>query len=62
MCVHKREANRKMSQAHDKINKERAAERLKRQGGDGSAVVREALSLAGLIKRQPGRPSTNTTV
>ena len=62
MCVHKREASRKMSQAHDKINKERATERLKRQGGDGSNVVREALSLAGLVNRPPGRPSTSTTV
>ena len=51
MCVHKREANRKMSQAHDKINKERAAERRGVVTGAGK-VLREALADSGLIRRR----------
>jgi hypothetical protein len=51
MCVHKRESNRKMSQAHDKINKERAAERRGVTTGIGK-VLREALADAGLIRRR----------
>ena len=60
MCVHKREANRKMSQAHDKINKERAAERLKRQGFARHLAVLDNLLSGGLVKRQSAsRPSAN---
>jgi len=51
MCVHKREPNRKMSQAHDKINKERAAERRGVVTGAGK-VLREALADSGLIRRR----------
>lgn len=51
MCVHKRESNRKMSQAHDKINKERAAGRRGVTTGVGK-VLREALADSGLIRRR----------
>lgn len=51
MCVHKREANRKMSQAHDKINKERAAERRGVVVGRSKEVLGNLLQ-GGLVKRQ----------
>jgi len=51
MCVHKREANRKMSQAHDKINKERAADRRGVVTGRSKEVLDNLLS-GGLVKRQ----------
>lgn len=51
MCVHKRESNRKMSQAQDKINKERAAERRGVVTGR-SKEVRDNLLQGGLVKRQ----------
>lgn len=51
MCVHKREANRKMSQAHDKINKERAAERRGVVTGRSKEVLDNLLQ-GGLVKRQ----------
>lgn len=57
MCVHKRESNRKMSQAHDKINKERAAERRGVVTGH-SKEVRDSLFQSGLVNRQPGRRVT----
>lgn len=51
MCVHKRESNRKMSQAHDKINKERAAERRGVVTGAGKEL-RDTLAGSGLIRRR----------
>lgn len=51
MCVHKREANRKMSQAHDKTNKERAAERRGVVVGRSKEVMDNLLQ-GGLVKRQ----------
>ena len=51
MCVHKRESNRKMSQAHDKINKERAAERRGVVTGAGKEL-RDTLADSGLIRRR----------
>ena len=50
MCVHKRESSKSLNSLHNEVNKKRAAERLKRQGGDGS-VVREALAQSGLVRR-----------
>lgn len=54
MCVHKREANRKMSQAHDKINKERAAGRRGVVVGRSKEVL-DSLLQGGLVKRQQAK-------